>query len=258
MLGGDTVVFTLKGFKKVKDLELYDEVLTPFGDFEPVVELGPWEEMEYKVDLSGYEDIYCSDDLLWYLYNNTSCYTDELDKDTATSNLNFELEGVSDKKLRFNPYNYAVVVPDNVPTDIMLTSLDNKLAFLAGLIDSPICELGEVDGIYKLYMNKKYKTLVDELLAFIRSLRLGCVVKLSGDVYVISFNITKYIDILPIRDEYKACYNYSSIGRNIMIKNIEKISEKSNNLSKNDKIMGRKVKVNRGYFLVGYSLVPVC
>lgn len=250
MLGEDIVVYTRDGFKKIKDLVLFDEVLTPFGDFEPIVEMGPWVEMTKKVELSTVEDIYCTDDLLWNLVTGSK-YTDELERDTSVAGVRFALERDSDSKLGYSPYNYAVVVPKDVPNEIMMGSLDVKLKFLAGLIDSVMCELGKVDGIYNLYIGRNYRQLADEILAFIRSLGLGVARKIVGNNYCITFNVTKYIDILPIRDEMMACYDYASIGRNIIIRNIE-------DLSINDKIMGRKIKVNRGFFLVGYSLVPVC
>lgn len=250
MLGEDTVVYTRNGFRKIKDLVLFDEVLTPFGDFEPIVEMGPWTEMTKKVELNTVEDIYCTDNLLWNLVTGSK-YTDELDRDTSVAGVRIALEQDSDRYLGYSPYNYAVVVPQDVPNEIMMGSLDVKLKFLAGLIDSVMCELGKVDGVYNLYIGQNYKELADKLLAFIRSLGLGVVRKIVGFNYCITFNITKYIDILPIRDDMMACYDYASINRNVIIRNIE-------DLSKNDKIMGRMIKVNRGFFLVGYSLVPVC
>lgn len=249
MLGEDTLVFTKKGFKKVKDLILFDEVLTPFGDFEPIVEMSEWEEMTNKVILSTCEEIYCTDNLLWHL-NGSNKYTDELVEDTSTCGVKFALEGVDDE-LDYSPYDYAVVVPEDVPIEIMMGSLNTKLEFLAGLIDSPICELGTSEGIYKLYIREKYSKLADEILAFIRSLSISGIKTLDKGVFCITINITKYIDILPIRDEMKLCDNYANNSRNVMIRKIEE-------LSNNDKIMGRMLKVNKGFFLVGYSLVPVC
>lgn len=250
MLGEDTIVYTRGGFKKVKELELFDEVLTPFGDFEPVIELGTPEYMTYMVELDGVEKIYCTGNLLWNMSTATRFTDDISSDDVRCAQLSFPLEYEEDF-VSFDPYDLAVVVPNEVPNELMMGSLEHKLEFLGGLIDSPICELGDTDGIYRLYISCRYENLINEIFAFIRSLCLGVSRKIENGVCCISFNITKYIDIIPIKDEMKECYDYASVNRFVSVTRLCR-------LSKNDKIIGRKVKVNNGFFLVGYSLATVC
>lgn len=247
MLGVDTIVFTRHGFKKLGELKLYDEVLTPFGDFEPIMELGPLEEMKYEVQLSDDEVIYCDDNLLWYMIDAWR-HTDELERSDSINGIYLPLIGKAGE-LGFNPYNYSVVVPNKVPLKIMFGSLREKLGFLAGLIDSPICELGLAEGIYKLYFGKKYKKLAYDVLGFIRSLDIGSTLIYEDGVYIVWFSLTKYIDRVPIRDEMKQCYDYANNSKYVSIKDIK--------LSKNDKKLGRKIRVNKDLFLIGYGLITV-
>lgn len=254
MLSEDTLVLTKRGFKPVKDLMLYDNVLTPFGDYEPIMELGPWTEMTKKVSLNTCEDIICTGDLLLLggtgADNHAVYAVDELDGVDFVCSDVFPPEK-SRKNIDFDPYKMAVVVPEYVPDKIILSTIDKKLEFLAGLIDSPICQLGLGEGCYNLYIKDRYKRLADSILALVRSLDLPVSRILKDRIYRISIKFDKYIDIIPIRDEMKMCFEYASNGS---LMRVEKISDLSNN---DKKIMGRRVKVNGSWFLVGYSLLTV-
>lgn len=255
MLGEDTLVLTHRGFKKVRDLIIYDELLTRYGTFEPVVELGPWKNVDKVVTLSSGEQIYCSDDLLWGAsksstpeYYSSFVYTDEFDLENNMYNCNDTLEMEGDKKSSIsNAYELGVVVPDRVPDEVILADLETRLAFMAGLIDSQICELRLTEGSYAFYTN--YIDLATSIITLARSIEWGARLMIVQGVYRVDVYMTKYIDALPIRDEYKLFSDYVDKDKHIKINNIETVE--------NSDIMGRTVRVNGGALLIGYSLVPV-
>ena len=248
MLGEDTLLFTRKGFKKLKELNLYDEVLTSFGDFEPIIELGPWKECTYELTVSTGETFYCDDDILWDMnYSNASHYIYELKKGDFFGNIS-PFNGLEGERHVAEAYNYAVVVPSNVPEKYILSDIDTKLAFLAGLIDSPICMLGQSDGIYEFYT--RHEELVRDITTLVRSLGLNVYVRKVDSVWGVSVYLTKYIDIIPIHDDLKQCEGYANSYSRLSINDIKEL--------KNDKkLLGRNIRVNRGHFLIGYSFVTV-
>lgn len=251
MLGEDTLLFTKKGLKKLKDLALYDEVLTAFGDFEPIVEMSPWGECDKKAVLSTGEEIYCDDDTLWGAvpqgyHCGSFCYTEDINGRYVFNSI--IANEYFDTNMEEEAYNYAVVVPRNVPNKYLLCDLNTRLAFLAGLIDSPICMLGNADGVYELYT--RYDELARDIVTLIRSLALPLYIRKTQDVYCISVYMIRYIDIIPIQDDLKDCYDYSSMGFKLSINDII-------TLKNNKHVKGRRIKVNKGSFLVGYSMVTV-
>lgn len=250
MLGEDTLFFTRKGFKKLKNLNKYDEILTGFGTFAHITELGPREKMTKCVEFTTGEKIYCTDDMLWNVGSDRGYkYTDELEllEDGATCADISEFQGVRGRK-SFGNYRKSVVVPRCVPNECLLADRDAKLEFLAGLIDSPICEIGDSDGIYVFY------TFSDELahgiISLARSLNFGVTGKKSGLVHIIRVYINKYIDILPVRDDYKACYDYANTVFALRVKNVREIRP-------DEACFGRSVRVNGGFGLIGYSFIPI-
>ena len=249
MLGVDTLLFTRKGFKKLGELDLYDEVLTPFGTFEPIVELGPWESMDTVLKLNTFEDIYCDSSLLLnviYNRNNTFMYPDDIKKTPVSFQPIFEFEGDGKNHPVSNGYDFAVVVPTCVPDAYILSSIEERLKLLAGLIDSPICELGKAVGTYSFYTY--YDDLMQGIVTLARSLGFGVTCHCSEMVYRIDVNVNKYIDIIPIKDELKICTDYTFQTRNVLIKSVKDCKNFT---------LGRKIKVNGGLFLAGYSMVPV-
>ena len=69
MIGLDTVFFTREGFKKLRELNLYDEVLTPLGMFQPIMKMSKIEDVDYYIKTSTDEIIKCSSDMMLPLYN---------------------------------------------------------------------------------------------------------------------------------------------------------------------------------------------
>ena len=248
MLGEDTLLFTKNGFKTLKELDLYDEVLTPFGEFEPIVEMGPWKPVDRVMQLNTLENIYCSDNLLCYTDLDAKfTYVDDLDCKIAVPFGDiFEFEGDGLNHPVSNGYDFTVVVPTCIPDAYILSNLYVKLSCLAGLIDSPICELGNNDGIYYFYT--EYEDVRRGIITLARSLGFGVKCTCTDGVYAIRVGVDKFIDELPIKDELKRCYKPVQMIRKTGIKNV--------GYAKNE-VMGRKIKVNGSLFLVGYSLVPV-
>ena len=69
MIGLDTVLFTREGFKKLSELNLYDEVLTPLGIFEPIMKMSRIDDVDYYIKTSTDEIIKCSRDLELPIYD---------------------------------------------------------------------------------------------------------------------------------------------------------------------------------------------
>lgn len=254
MLGADTLLFTKKGFKKLIELDMYDEVLTPFGTFEPIVKLGPWKPVDKVIRLNTLEDIYCSDNLMLDAgaYNNKAgyMYVDDLAENIDKVYYNFEeimeFEGDGRNHPVSNGYDFAVVVPTCIPDAYILSSIEERLKVFAGLVDSPICEIGKTDGYYDFYTY--YDDLMQGIVTLCRSIGFGVTCTCSEMVYKISVAVNKYIDILPIKDELKVCHNYAALNKRMFVR---KISDNKTFT------LGREVKVNGGFFLVGYSMIPV-
>ena len=211
MLGENTLFLTRKGFKTLKNLNKYDEVMTGYGDFAHIVELGPWIPMTKCAILSTGERIYCTDDTLWNVSaHRTFKFTDELDleDDAESCTPIFELPGVKGR-YKSGSYKKSVTVPKLVPDECLLCDVKTRLEFLAGLIDSPICEIGSGEGIYVFYTQSD--ELYHGIIALVRSLGFGVSYRRSGLVHIIRVYINKYIDALPVRDEYKESWDYASI-----------------------------------------------
>ena len=60
MFGADTLFMTHKWLVPLKNLKLFDKVLTPDGRFQPIVELGDWQLVDRIVHTSTGDEIYCS------------------------------------------------------------------------------------------------------------------------------------------------------------------------------------------------------
>lgn len=252
MLGEDTLFYTKNGFKKLKNLNKYDEVLNSDGHFTYITRLGPWKPINKCVKLSTSEEIYCDDSLLWDLSGvGEFKYTDELELYEAGISCarSCELERVRPRKLE-NNYEKSVRIPRNIPHKYITCKLEDKLEFLAGLIDSPMCELGDHHGIY--VFSTYFEDFAHELVALARSIGYGVMCRYvpKYKIYVIRIYIDKYIDILPIRDPYKVCFREAGNSYTAFMLGIRKIEPAEANF-------GRTVELNDGNCLVGYSLVSV-
>lgn len=252
MLGEDTLVLTRGGFKKVKDLNLYDEVLTSYGNYEPIVEMGPWKKVDKVVQFSTGERIMCSDDVLWdtYIVGSSSqkyVYTDEIEVDKhACSNI---LDIVDCGKYPVHPsYDYAVVVPTCVPNAYIQSSKGIRLGFFAGLVDSPICEVGDSDGRYDFYTT--YSDLAEGIVTLARSLGWTVRVKVDKGVICICVGVTQYAEELPIKFRKNGEIRNMPVRTGIRFTSVEDIPD-------NNEVFGRKIKVNGGNIVIGYSLIPV-
>lgn len=250
MLGEDTLFLTPKGFKKLKELEKYDEVMNSDGHFTYIKRLSPWKQLDKCVILSTGERICCDDSLLWDLHGDGEFkYTDELDldRDNESCAKMHEITRVRARNIK-NSYEKSITIPRDVPYKYFTASTMNKLEFLAGLIDSPMCELGDAHGIYVFYTF--LENLSWGIVTLARSLGFGVLHRKYKGVYIVRVYINKYKDILPVRDPYKACYKYAGVAYSIILANKCDIPPSEVNF-------GRAVELNDGNCLVGYSLVSV-
>ena len=252
MLGENTLFLTPNGFKKLKDLEKYDEVMNSNGHFTYIKRFGPWKPVNKCVKLSTDEEICCGDNLLWDLSTvGRFIYTDELElgQDIGRCARSRELTRVRARKLK-NSYELAVSIPEKVPGKYFTARLEDKLEFLAGLIDSPMCELGRTHGIYVFYTYSQ--ELAHGIVALACSIGYGALCRRIPiyNIYVVRIHIGKYEDILPVRDPYKACFRGVGLAWTPVISKLREIKP-------SDVVLGRTVELNDGNPLIGYSLVSV-
>lgn len=255
MIGENVLVFTRKGYKRVAEIELYDEVLTRYGTFESVTELGPWQKIDSTVVLSTGELIMCNNDTLWHgrasSYPNESMeYTEDINVDGDDYSFS-NIKGCSlrSRKPVYSPYDYAVVVPTGVPQEYLLSNDATKLAFFAGLVDSPICEANaNTPGVYVFYT--LYKNLEIGIITLARSLGWNVNCRYEGKLSIISVYPDEKIHEIPIKDDYKIFDRSSLNVPHVKIIDIMSLPDDYN-------VYGRYIKVDSGGLLVGYSLVPV-
>lgn len=262
MFGANTLFMTPKGLVPLKKLKLFDKVLTPDGSFQPIVELGEWELVDRVVSTSTGDEIYCSKDVLWHIVhdakfgtlvgdvNSTFWYTDELNGLGRAANIAC-LKSCKNSKSLFDPYEYGVTIPMSVPAAYMTAKTEIRLALLAGLIDSPICEVIKPDMAY-FALYTKYPELAKGIITLCRTLCVGVDCRVDGDLWIIkiSFN-NNYAYLLPLRDPLKKPIKLSNSRRRIHF-NKTRIVKKDYK-----KVYGRKVNVNGNFFVVGYGLLPV-
>jgi len=255
MLGEDTLFLTPKGFSPLKKLKLYDEVLTAYGTFEPIVALSEWQDVtsDYNiVQASTNEFFLCSDDVMWIVYDKylknheNIVFSDELcsEKHGAANTMDI---AQCKNTIIYNPYDYCIVVPMGIPEEYLLSNRATRLECFAGLIDSPICEIGNVRGTYNFYT--KYYPLEKGIVSLARSLGYLAYCDIIDNVTCVTIYVTSHEEI-PTRDEYKKLA-FSSRLRNVMkYKNVKKVSKVVNKKS-------RKVSINGGNAVIGYSLLPI-
>ena len=253
MIGENTLLMTPHGFKRLKELKLFDKVLTMYGTFEPIVYMSEWKDMTHKMTNSLGESFAVTDDLL--LASNGEVSFISL-KNVVKNNYKFGfmniLHNVSYNKRdsctysEEELYQMAVVVPSSMPKTLLYSSLEKRMAFMAGLIDSPMCAITEIEGVYTFYV--AYDDFLVDFITLVRS--LGWCIELSNNRTVIVKAIGSLLPIdLPIRDNYKVMSGqYSGYKRCIGIKSVT--SEKM--LGR-----GREIAVSGNSFLIGHSLIPI-
>lgn len=252
MIGLDTVVFTREGFKELKDVNLYDEVLTPLGVFEPIVKMSRIQDVDYYIRTSTDEIIHCSDDLELPVYDKNHkekmvCVSYIKDnKYYTTKTLPYDSTLSSDEDL----YKKGTEIPVTIDNKWLTLSSYNRYELLCGLMDTPMCEFKGEDGIYhfKPHSYKFEQGLVGLLRLFGFPVRCG----VTKNHRYVRFGIQNIavIDDIPIRDKYKDIskippdnrYGFMPIMDNGRLK---------------ESVKGRSIKVNGGLVLVGYSLIPV-
>lgn len=255
MLGEDTLFLTPNGFLPLKELKLYDKVLTSFGTFEPIVELGEWQDvtLDYNiVQASTNEFFLCDNSVMWVVYDKNRknhenvVFSDELcDKKCAAGNT-MDIAQCKNAVL-YNPYNYCAVVPMCIHEEYILSNRATRSECFAGLVDSPICEIGTLKGTYDFYTT--YYPLEKGIVSLARALGYQVCCDVIDNVTRVTVHVSDYKEI-STRDEYKKL-DCSSRFKNIMVyKNVKKVSKYVNKTS-------RRVSINGGNAVIGYSLLPI-
>lgn len=252
MIGLDTVFFTREGFKKLSELNLYDEVLTPLGMFQPIMKMSKIEDVDYYIKTSTDEIIKCSSDMMLPLYNENhtermvcvSCIKDK--KYYTTKILPYDSKLNTDEDL----YKKGTEIPRTIDNKILTLSSYYRYELFCGLIDTPMCELKGEDGIYsfKPHSYDFERGLV--ALARLFGFAVKCSIVDKHRVVKVGIQNVPVIDNIPIRDEYRDItkmppgnrYGFMPVTDNGKLK---------------EKVKGRAITVRGGLALVGYSLIPV-
>ena len=252
MLGFDMVLFTKEGFKPLSELNLYDEVLTPLGIFEPIIKMSRVEDVDYYIKTSTDEIIACSRDLELPVYDKEHnekmvCVSCIKNKQYYTTKI---LPYDSSFTTRDNLYRLGTDIPSEITNDILKLSEYHRYELLCGLMDTPICELKSKDGIYVF---KPHSPQFEKgLVALLRLFGFPVTCSVSQGHRIIRFGIQNIavIDDIPIRDDYKDINDIPPDNRYCFM------PIRDNGTLKN-KVKGRAITVEGGLVLAGYSLVPV-
>lgn len=251
MIGLDTVLFTRNGFKKLRDLNLYDEVLTPLGVFEPITKMSKIQDVDYYIRTSTDEIIACSRDLELPVYNKNHkermvCVSYIKDKSYyTTKTLPYE----SNTFCRENLYKKGTTIPKSIEKWLTFSSYDRYDLF-CGLMDTPMCSFKGEDGVYDFrphsYQFEKELVALARLFGF--AVKCGMA---NGHRYVkVGIQNVSVIDDIPIRDRYKDLLKQPPDNRFTFMPIMD-------NGTLKESVEGRGIKVNGGLVLVGYSLIPI-
>lgn len=251
MIGLDTVFFTRNGFKKLKDLNLYDEVLTPLGMFEPIMKMSRIDDIDYYFKVSTDEVIECSKDLELPLYNENYTlkmrYIGYLDDKKYYTMKTLPCEYGKDVDVDY--YEIGARIPSRID-DSFTKSTYNRYELFCGLMDTPMCSLKTEDGVYEFrpHSYEFEKDLVSLFRLFGFPVKCGVCDKKR---YVkMGIQNIAVIDDIPIRDRYKDIMKRPPDNRYTFMP-----LKKTGKLK--DTVKGRSISVNGGLALVGYSLIPV-
>lgn len=252
MISLDTLFFTREGFKKLKDLDLYDEVLTPFGMFEPIIEMSRIEDVDYYIKVSTDEIILCSKDLELPIYYNKNkekmVYADciENEKYYTTKILPYD----SMINYKEDLYKIGVNIPKRINNKELISSSYDRYELLCGLMDTPMCELKTEDGVYEFrpHSYEFEKDLVSLFRLF--GFPVKCGYSKSHRYVRMGVQNISVIDDIPIRDRYKDIEKMPPNNR------FKFMPIKDSGTLKNS-VKGRNIKVDCGFVLVGYSLTPI-
>lgn len=252
MIGLDTVLFTREGFKKLRDLNLYDEVLTPLGIFEPITKMSRVKDIGYYIRVATDEMICCSDDLELPIYDEKNrermiCVSYIKDKKYYTTKTLPYDSKISAKE---DLYTRGTEIPQSISNNWLISSLYDRYELLCGLMDTPMCRLSSEDGVYRFQPHSAQ--FEKELIGLIRLFGFAAKCGMSDKHRYISMGIQNVavIDNIPIRDSYK------DISRKPPDNRYKFMPIKDNGALKNS-VKGRSIKVQGGLVLVGYSLIPV-
>lgn len=252
MIGLDTLLFTRKGFKKLKELNLYDEVLTPLGVFMPIIKMSKAEDIDYYIKASTDEVIACSKDLELPVYDkkgNEKMVSVDSIKDKkyfTTKTLPYDSTLESKEDL----YKVGVDIPNKIGNKKLILSSADRYDLFCGLMDTPICELKSEDGVY-IFRPHSYEFEKD-LIALARLFGFGVNGRVVSNHRLIDVGVQNIsvIDDIPIRDEYKDINEMPPDNR------FDFMPIKDTGTLKNN-VQGRNIAVDGGFVLVGYSLIPV-
>lgn len=252
MIGLDTLLFTKDGFKRLGDLDLYDEVLTPLGVFKPIIKMSKVEDIDYYVRTSTDELIACSRDLELPVYENRYrekiVYVDGIkdNKYCTTKILPFESNVTTSRNL----YEEGVKIPNIIDNKIFRMSSCYRYELLSGLMDTPMCTLLNENGIYAFRPHSL--EFEKSLVALMRLFGFAVRCEIVNGIRIIKVGIQNVavIDDIPIRDRYR------DISKKPPDNRYDFMPIRDTGILKN-KVKGRSIEVSGGLVVVGYSMIPI-
>ena len=220
MISDDTYVLTTKGLVKAKFIGVGDELITALNNKSKVLGFDSSPSLCNKKVVTTYEDIECSDDLLFaYKYGpkQTIDYVYTMEHTIAWLN---DIKGVRcklppitgwigvNRKIKDSEYNKYYNIGfkgKEFPLNFEIESFYLRLELLAGILDSPVSKLFDDHAIITLKdVSAEY---VDDLIYLMRSLGHSFTVKRNGDKVIIMLPFDGRYHKLPC----KTMINYKPV-----------------------------------------------
>lgn len=259
-----TPVLTSKGWKKHGDLRVGDEVVSPNGKFVKVLCVHPECNMEYKVQFSNGESIYCHGEHEWCVYmpeddapmvmsvnrirkfklqsfirNKRSGKINTVNNFRLMSR--WSMNGDENERTDIDFYDLAfnISVEEKIPDVVYTANIKDRLSFLAGLIDSKGSYMKKMNKYIIDAVNKKFAL---EVVRLVSTFAWRTSIRNYDDDIKIGFSGNMNI---PCREK-----------GNISKKNGVYKSTYIKSINKCEPMKGRCITVEGGLYCVGNQMIP--
>ena len=222
MIGEDTYVLTTKGLIQAKYVNVGDKLITAMNNESEVLAIEPSAEICNKKVITTYEDIYCTDTLMFqYKYGPKETidyvYTIQnvIEWLKDIKNIKCRLVGISGwignsrriENSEFEKYYKLGYKHKPFPPSFETLPFQLRLEILAGIIDSPIATIS--DGKVNICINNNEETYIEDLLLLIRSLGYNLHIGKQNK----KVRISMYLDNKKMRIPVKTTFEYQTVEK---------------------------------------------
>ena len=256
MFGLDTPILCEYGFKTVGELTTDDLVLNPLGAFSHIEEIIDIEEDAFAITFSTDETIIVSPYTQLPLYDiryrgehEVIRYVKDLVGGKYATTKTLPIINTSDVyKGRY--YDIGASMPSKITDEMLMLPWRDKTDLMTGILDTPLVTLFNENGVYELLPSSYNieKGLVSLFRTF--GYPVMCATKQNRRILRFGIQNLDVINDIRYRDKYKELSVKPPYNRH-------KFMPVKSVLSTGTKMKMRKIVVSDGFFLVGYSLIPV-